>query len=464
MSADNVDKVTEATKNLAALMDGNLEGAALAMQRALEGEFSMFSRYGIKLDLTGDAKEDLENLFENLEEKGAGLLEARAETLSGKWQALKNSVSDFQEEVGRVITDATGLKGGLAEVAEWFDKLQESAKNGALHNLLSSAGERVRNWATDIKTIVEEIKSVEDLKTVMSAVAGVFLETLAAGLEASMELWKMVGSVLFNSFKAEFLAQDWLAGSRTREATSVVEDASSTQRADWGQWKRDNPGASDKEWQTRIIADSSSDNIKRALADFATKIKEITSSINGEVKAAVRDSLEESNAKSTSKEEYFRVDLPDNESLMGTKEGIQGLIDTMREKDEGLADIAQSLLDNAEVYGSVTEASAEAAETATEAGEAATTAIEAATQATEAVKKTAEEAVKSSEAAKESNTKVQEAMGIATTAAQRTLLVAQTTQEQMNTLIGAVAVIAGNQTQTEHAVATLESQIRAMRV
>lgn len=159
MNSGNVDKVSEAVKNLAGLMEGNLQGATLAMQRALEGEFSMFSRYGIKLDLTGDKVVDLNNLFEMLAQKGAGAMEARALTLQGAWDGLTNAIGDFKEEIGRTFERATNLRGILGSIETYVKKLQESAKSGGLKLLVEGAVEKASEFLKSIQNIVAYIQS-----------------------------------------------------------------------------------------------------------------------------------------------------------------------------------------------------------------------------------------------------------------------------------------------------------------
>lgn len=181
MNAGNVDNVFNALKNLTGLMDGNFQSAVSAMQRALEGEFSMFSRYGIAVETTGDKIADLNQLMLMLEQKGAGLLEARAQTLAGKWQTLQNALSDFRKEIGRTVTESSGLKDGLQWLAEKFDQLTESAQSGKLHEVLAQASETVGSWARQIADIIDQINSVEDLKVVASVVGEWIKEKLIEG-------------------------------------------------------------------------------------------------------------------------------------------------------------------------------------------------------------------------------------------------------------------------------------------
>ena len=181
MTSSNVDQVFEALKNLTGLMDGNFDGAVMAMQRAMEGEFGLFGRLGITFQQTGDQVTDLNNLMQLLSEKGGGLLEARAETLSGKWAALKNSLEDFRAAIGEVLTDSLGLKDGLSTLVEWIEKLTVSAQEGSLHNFLEGAAEKVRAIGEEFAAVVSQIHSVSDLKIA----AGVIGDWLAEKLYAA---------------------------------------------------------------------------------------------------------------------------------------------------------------------------------------------------------------------------------------------------------------------------------------
>jgi len=105
MSSKNVDQVSDALLNLTALLDGNVTSAAMLLQRALEGQFEMFTRYGIKINRTGDDTKDLANLFEMLADKAGGKLEARLGSLSVAADRNTAAWGDMKE----VIADVYGL-------------------------------------------------------------------------------------------------------------------------------------------------------------------------------------------------------------------------------------------------------------------------------------------------------------------------------------------------------------------
>lgn len=403
MNAENVDRVAAAVKNLAALMDGNIDGAAMAMQRALEGEFSMFSRYGIKLELTGNAKQDLNALFDNLEKKGSGLLEARAETLSGKWQALKNSISDFQEEVGRVLTDALGLKGGIAEVAIWFDKLQESAKSGALHDILKSAGEQVREWAKTITDIVEQIKNVEDLKIVAGVIGDWLKEKLIEGGQRIVTYLAENAPIVGNAIGKAILS-------------AMTEFFSGPNPV----WRMTHP----------------EENYGASVDDLKSKGRELAGQITGqvEISLASQQSLADriNAALQTSRDatpdtQLITVKIPEGE-FIGDAKGVQEFIDNLRETDAAMADMLQQALDTQEGAGKVQE-----------------------------------ETTKSLDAVRASHTNIETTMRSAAAAATATSQVATQTVQITQQVVAAQALQAGQLSSLFNEISRINSQLRSMR-
>jgi hypothetical protein len=426
MNADNVDRVAAAVKNLAALMDGNIEGAAMAMQRALEGEFSMFSRYGIKLELTGNAKQDLETLFDNLEKKGAGLLEARAETLSGKWQALKNSVSDFQEEVGRVLTEALGLKGGLEEVAEWFDALQESAKNGALHNILSSAAEQVREWAKQIADIVEQIKSVEDLKIVAGVIGDWLAEKLYnAGVRIAAFLLE----------KAPFIG--YAIGKAAYETiTNVFKDAATHEQLTAAKTQAANETTSISAYLIRLEELLRESKVQNRTERLTQEGKYLAAQV--EISAASQQSLADRiNAalqaarEATPDKQLYTVQIPDG-TFIGDEKGLREFIENLRQTDEALANMVQQAADSQ-------------------------------TKTQEATKATTESATKAAAAAVDSNGKVTEALDRSKDASLSAAQAAQRNIQVTEQALALVGSLAGGLARLEQDVGYLRGQVNSMR-
>jgi hypothetical protein len=118
----NMDKYTDAVKNLAGIMDGDIESAATAVSRAMQGQFGMFARYGIYVDEAGTKTEKLEKLFEQLAQRGGGQLEAFGETVQGQKARLGNSLSNFWEGLG----NAMGPSRWRGELAKVMDSINEN--------------------------------------------------------------------------------------------------------------------------------------------------------------------------------------------------------------------------------------------------------------------------------------------------------------------------------------------------
>ncbi len=139
----------EAVKNLAGILGGDLQSAAMMVARAMQGNFDMFSRYGIVLDDNASQTEKLNQLYMELAKRGGGQLEAATNTLSGKYRELKNNTSDLLEAIGSQIAQSGVLQrllGAASVVAEtWAEKIGsgERAMRGfsnASHDIKDSLG------------------------------------------------------------------------------------------------------------------------------------------------------------------------------------------------------------------------------------------------------------------------------------------------------------------------------------
>lgn len=116
----------DAVKNLAGIV-GDLETATQMYSKALQGNFTLFGRYGIIIDDAGTKTERLKKLQEELALRGTGQLEASSRTLLGTFGRLKNAVSDLFEAFGRHIDQTTFLRAGLNALVVatgfWADKI-----------------------------------------------------------------------------------------------------------------------------------------------------------------------------------------------------------------------------------------------------------------------------------------------------------------------------------------------------
>jgi hypothetical protein len=82
-NSSNIDGAAEAVKNLAGILDGDLQSASMMVSKALQGQFDLFGRYGLRVAETGTQTQKLNQLFEQLAKRGGGQLEAQMQTISG---------------------------------------------------------------------------------------------------------------------------------------------------------------------------------------------------------------------------------------------------------------------------------------------------------------------------------------------------------------------------------------------
>lgn len=118
---DSVGMDVEAVKNLAGLLNGDLQQAALMVGKAIQGNFTAFSRWGIAVEENAAQAQKLDQLYRELAARGGGQLEARAKTLNGEWRALKNSTSDLMEAFGGMIARTGILQGATRILSDAFE-------------------------------------------------------------------------------------------------------------------------------------------------------------------------------------------------------------------------------------------------------------------------------------------------------------------------------------------------------
>ena len=115
----------DAVKNLAGIMNGDLQTAALMVGKALQGNFTAFGRLGISVDQNASQTKKLEQLYRELASRGGGQLEARAKTLGGQWRGMKLALSDLMESFGSTIANTGLVQNALSFLTDGFAKLAE---------------------------------------------------------------------------------------------------------------------------------------------------------------------------------------------------------------------------------------------------------------------------------------------------------------------------------------------------
>jgi len=167
-ASENIDKHAEAVKNLAGVLDGDLNSAALLVSRAIQGNFSAFRRWGIQLDENATQAERLDSLYRQLAQRGGGQLEAQSKTLSGQFKRVSVATQDVAESIGGLIA-RTGIVqsalGGLTRIAQRLASALDtgSARTKGLANAQASSAEAMgesedsaRRWEEQLKKLNKE--------------------------------------------------------------------------------------------------------------------------------------------------------------------------------------------------------------------------------------------------------------------------------------------------------------------
>jgi hypothetical protein len=110
----------EAINNLAALMDTTIPNATEVFIHAMEGNFSMLSRYGIHVREAGTQLEKMHDLMTQVA-VGAPVAAAATQTTAGAWQKFQNAAGEATTAVGNLIGANTLLKNTFQVLTYMFD-------------------------------------------------------------------------------------------------------------------------------------------------------------------------------------------------------------------------------------------------------------------------------------------------------------------------------------------------------
>jgi hypothetical protein len=163
----NIGRYTEAVKNLAGIIGGDIESAAVLFAKAMQGNYDMLGRYGIRIEKTGDKVKDMDRLMELVAQRGGGVLEARAQTLNGKFRQLGNAISDTWEALGRGIAKTGTVQKVLDVLSGSFEYWAEALggpieKVGELTNKIGELSNEEEASRKSAEGMADSLKKVED--------------------------------------------------------------------------------------------------------------------------------------------------------------------------------------------------------------------------------------------------------------------------------------------------------------
>ena len=164
---DNIEQYAKAVENLAGVMNTSVGSAAMIFSRVLEGNFYMLHRYGIQVDHTKTQLENLDYIMQQLEKKGAGILEARTETLAGQFHALTLKLHETWEGIGEIVAGTGILQAALSGVKDLVAAMNslfpETVKNTAnvknRFDEMAAAAKLAAKDMQDLKAAAGDVKS-----------------------------------------------------------------------------------------------------------------------------------------------------------------------------------------------------------------------------------------------------------------------------------------------------------------
>jgi hypothetical protein len=460
MNASNVDRVSTALKNLTGLMDGNLDGATDMLAKAMQGEFGMFSRYGIIIQQTGDQVKDLDAAITAINAKGVGLLEARANTLSGKWTGLKNQANEVFEAIGKKLADSLEIGGAITKAKDWLATLTSAVQSGGLGELISKGGQELREhieaavkWAEQIaKAIKDSGKPLDEIfATALRAAADVFMKTLTALLVASMSIWKAVGIAIFEAFKEQFLLLPGMGPIRDIAASNGAKRMTPGEKANFAAdnglvQESKNGRATGNLISMGPVTDERRAEISAKMATYDSESK---------IKAAIDIGVTELKAAGQQLKTDLTgiVDKAVGISPDGTKSGGKSTVTTT---DANGNEVTMALEEYIAQLKAQNEKVAEAVDAGTEQATTTTETIEGATKAVE-------ESTKQMEAVKTSHTAIESAMKSSSAAATATSQVATQAVQVTQQVVAVQAQQAGQLSILWNEINRIQSQLRSMR-
>jgi hypothetical protein len=134
---DVFPQATEAMLNLATRMKIDLPAAAKIVGKAMEGEFSGLSRFGVVIDeatkkqidgliKVGDTAGAQALILAELEKRFGGAAEAAGSTFAGSMERLNNAWGDFKETIGGALVENENFQKMLDKIIELVNGLADA--------------------------------------------------------------------------------------------------------------------------------------------------------------------------------------------------------------------------------------------------------------------------------------------------------------------------------------------------
>ncbi len=215
LDTQGIQRATKGAMGLASVMGVDLQTAATTVTRAMKGSFQALQRLGIVVDTTLPKQEQVAQVMERLE----GLYgRATDETngFAGSVGQFTKAWKEFQEELGKTLTESTKITRYLQIVTKDMQNLDHEAKASKnIWQILGSA------WQGSTGIILGAVGAIEDAnkKTV------VISKSMAAFLGDMRNAPGLFGDTgdAIEQFTYKLINTDALIGKRTQHYAMMVQ-------------------------------------------------------------------------------------------------------------------------------------------------------------------------------------------------------------------------------------------------
>lgn len=118
LDQDGLQRATKATLDLSTALGIDLNAASTLVGKAAAGNVESFSRYGLQIQKGKTDTETFANALKALEERFGGASEAAAKTFSGALVNLENVFGDFQEQIGKFISQSPAIVAAINAISK----------------------------------------------------------------------------------------------------------------------------------------------------------------------------------------------------------------------------------------------------------------------------------------------------------------------------------------------------------
>lgn len=197
-------QLVQAAANLAATFGGSLEERVQQLGKAMNGTVGRLAQIIPELKSLTKAQLDAGAAADIINSKFGSAAENELKTYGGQVTAMKNAISDFQEELGGLVTSSSFVSGAIGTTTKFFQELIREFQLLRIESKLSTqgfteSGAEVEALAVEYANLTRQLDSYQkiaqgsqiglDLRTINDAKTQVYsLTAELARLEAQINL------------------------------------------------------------------------------------------------------------------------------------------------------------------------------------------------------------------------------------------------------------------------------------